>query len=463
MKFTIPHNIVKETIGSVSITHAEAKFADNSDLKISTNSLEINSDEWFLALIGEKHDAHKFLDSLADKVAGVIVQADRIDENDFKQKFKNYLIVDNTLTFFQECAANYIEGWKDKGGTVISMTGSNGKTTCKEYLASILMEIYPEKVYATEGNYNNHIGVPYTCFQVKDDHKYAVIEMGTSGHGEIKRLCEIARPDAGFITNIGLAHIEILKSREGVFNEKRALYDWIVENSRRDNFKFLINSEDMYLDKLERSEAVLDITEAIEATSDQVKLKVENEKISILSPKVFGKINFFNLGLVSLFLKHFTGEEMYKIVNAAYNLTPPQNNRSTWIEWKEKSVYLDAYNANPSSMKASLDAFFEFVNSKYIPLEKVCLIIGDMNELGESAEEHHREIARFASKGNRADKVKCLFVGNNTTFYSSGCDSDFTSFKNVDELKPNLEGELLGAQYVFVKGSRSVQLEKLFQ
>ena len=193
-------------------------------LSISTDSRNLLDANTFVALYGEKFDGYDFLQSVIEKSIQLVIFKDELGrEKDFCERFPNqeYIIVNDTILFLQDLAKFHIESWKKKGGLAIGITGSNGKTTNKEILKSLLDEVFPEKVLATKGNFNNHIGLPKTIFDLDETHNIAILEMGTNHPGEIAILAKIAKPKAGFITNIGRAHLEYLINLEGVFELKK--------------------------------------------------------------------------------------------------------------------------------------------------------------------------------------------------------------------------------------------------
>jgi UDP-N-acetylmuramoyl-tripeptide--D-alanyl-D-alanine ligase len=436
------------------------EFDEIGKIKVCTDSRAIESDEWFLPIVGEKFDGHKFIADVVTKCAGIIYQQD----TDFTSKTKNpkSIVVEDTTKFFQECGRLAIDRFKARGGLVIGLTGSNGKTTNKEYLYSIFDKLFPSKVYATHGNFNNHLGVPFCCLSIQDNHDFAILEMGTNHFGEIELLASIGKPDAGFITNIGDAHLEFLNNREGVLKEKRAIYDYITSNSKND-FRFLINGNDPLLDTLETGVGVENCRGQLDTENQHVILKHSDSPKLIKNEKVFGKINLLNLGFVSLFLIHLFPERENEILKYAGEVKPPANNRSTWKTWKNKDVFMDAYNANPSSMLASLQSFTDYCRSKADECGKVLFILGDMKELGASADTKHQEIgselAEFFKENPNADAI---FVGEFALQYLNGIGSFSDRAKTYSSTRDVDTNLIDSAQTIFVKGSRSIQLETLF-
>lgn len=433
--------------------------ADKS-FKMSTDTRDISEDCWFLPIVGEKFDGHDFIKDIIQNCRGVVFDPNRIDSKYIKNNFKNYIEVNDTTLFLQQAANLHIKWWKNKGGLVIGLTGSNGKTTNKEFISLTLEKIYPGKVFATKGNLNNHIGVPFTCLSLTENHKFAVVEMGTNHFGEIEILCRIAEPDTGYITNVGEAHLEFLKDKQGVLQEKSALYRFITQNSKS-QFKFLINGEDEYLKTLSLVEGVQTSLGLIKPSTKEVEISFEGD-IKIKNQKVFGEINFYNLGLSTLFLLNLFKDQKNKIIEAACSVIPPDNNRSTWKDWNAKSVFLDAYNANPSSMSASLESFFAFIKDENIEMQNVVFVIGDMNELGDRTEEAHGEIAELINKNYSSDAPNIICVGRYGKYYQKKLKNQSHLFSDVKELRSSFASLTANATHIFVKGSRSVQLETLF-
>lgn len=440
-------------------------FTDSigGEIKICTDSRSIESDEWFLPIKGEKFDGHKFISSLKNKCAGVIFESSKISRSDVLEVTGNLIQVSDTTYFLQECGRESIKSFKSRGGLVIGLTGSNGKTTNKEYLASILNAVFPGEVYSTEGNFNNHLGVPFTCLAIQESHKIALIEMGTNHFGEIQTLCSIAMPDVGFITNIGDAHLEFLIDRAGVLREKRALYDYVIENSQH-KFKFLINGEDEKLLELSaQSESVFNSCDFLKSSSARWSILWKGEEIIIENKNIFGNINFQNLAFVTLFALILFPDKEKQIKDQISLVVPPKNNRSMWKKWKNSEVFLDAYNANPSSMKVSLESFMQHVLSHQKECGKVLFILGDMKELGDSANLKHREVGiQLANFLSSFENAAVFFIGEHANSYAEGLGDlkkRSTQFKSCQDVAI---GHLENYQTIFVKGSRSIALESLF-
>ncbi|MGZ3809463.1 MAG: UDP-N-acetylmuramoyl-tripeptide--D-alanyl-D-alanine ligase, partial [Bacteriovorax sp.] len=230
------------------------------ELKINTDSRTLKQGETFVALHGENFDGFNYVEQALKIGARAIVFSSKPERNQkieyWSKEYPHALFVEATdsLKFIQELASLYIQDWRAKKATrkIIGITGSNGKTTHKEMIYSLLNSLFPEKVLATKGNLNNHIGVPLTIFRLSDDHDIAIIEMGMNHPGEIGELCAIAHPEHGMITNVGSAHIEFMHSVENIFDEKKSLYLAVLKNSHG-NGMFVGNADDVFLSKLDPS------------------------------------------------------------------------------------------------------------------------------------------------------------------------------------------------------------------
>lgn len=412
-----------------------------TEFQVSTDTRTIKPGDLYIALKGDNFDGANFCDQAIDAGASLTISSN--------PSSKNNISVPDSLLFFQDFARERIKEWKklDGNNVVIGITGSNGKTTTKEMLYHLLAYVYGEKVHCTQGNFNNHIGVPLTINRLENSHTISIIEMGTNHKGEIKTLADIGLPDAGIITQIGDSHLEFLIDRAGVFEEKSALFHSVKKNKKKG--VFVIDGEDPYLQKLKLDqEDVSVLVKNFQGDSIQTSETLENSNI-------LGRHNFKNLSMafelaVALFPKHKPD-----FINAAKTFRP-KFNRSSWTEYDGARVFLDAYNANPSSMRASVESFVEFINLKGVPLKDVCFILGDMNELGENAHSFHKEIGELL----KSLKVEnAIFVGQYSDSYNSGFSKVTKQFNSAEELKNSFENSF---PYLFVKGSRSLQLESIF-
>ncbi len=409
---------------------------------ITTDSRKIPDGSVFFSLRGDSFDGNLFSGVALIQGASYSV----IDNEDY-YKGEKFILVKDCLKTLQELAAHHRKQLKVP---LIAITGSNGKTTTKELIKCILSKKY--KTLATTGNLNNHIGVPLTLLSIRSEIEIAVIEMGANHIGEIKFLCEIARPDFGLITNIGKAHIGEFGSFENIVKTKAELYDFI----RGNRGKIFINSQNELLmaesggiEKISYGPSRIDFCRCQFESSDPfLKIKFENE---IIISRLAGKYNFENAAAAICIGKYFGVES--KKIKEAIEQYEPSNNRSQIIKTKSNTLILDAYNANPSSMRAALENFREMKG------EHKWLILGDMLELGTYEIEEHKNILRLISEM----KIKnVILVGERFSKASSELNMDYRLFKTSEDLAVCLKSKSpIGTNnLILVKGSRGIKLEK---
>ncbi|MFG1494009.1 UDP-N-acetylmuramoyl-tripeptide--D-alanyl-D-alanine ligase [Halobacteriovorax sp. ZH4_bin.1] len=409
------------------------------DILLSTDSRMSDDKNTFVALKGERFDAYSFIpDAIKNGAKAIVLTHSKKREEEIRTLIEKntelcFFLVEDSLSFLQEAAKFRIIEWKNHGGFVFGLTGSNGKTTTKEMLFSLAKSFLHEAVICTQGNLNNHIGVPLTIFSIKDEHKFAIIEMGTNHFGEIEVLCEIAQPDYGYITNIGHAHTEFLIDLNGVLKEKSALYRWVKDHGK----KFFLNMEDEKLATLEVTDKIVPVSKknVYEFESDFIKESYNRWNVQA---SCFVLENIFSLSLF---------HELKK-------LRLPENKRAQWINVNDSKIYLDAYNANPTSMRLAIREF-----AKQVPdTKKVIFIIGDMNELGEKTQEHHEAIADLL---NELGIKNSVFIGRFAKFYKNNFSGASQTYANLDDFISNWPVVLNSYDYIFLKASRSLQLERL--
>jgi UDP-N-acetylmuramoyl-tripeptide--D-alanyl-D-alanine ligase len=419
--------------------------------KISSDTRNIEPNSLFFALKGSNFNGNHFaLKALELGAAFAIVDEKTEVENN------KFILVENVLETLQQLAAyhrNYINV------PVIALTGSNGKTTCKELLKCTLSQKF--NVLATSGNLNNHIGVPLTLLQLSHAHDFAVIEMGANHQKEIELLCSIAQPNYGIITNIGKAHLEGFGGIEGVLKGKSELYVFL----KKSNGLVFLRNEDSKLVQVAKGIEKITFGETNEAflnaqlISDFPFVEFEfnshnnltkEEKNTLVKSKLTGKYNFYNMIAAACVASYFNISNE-KIKQALETYTP-QNNRSEIITKNSCKIYLDAYNANPTSMALSIE---NFAKEK---LENKVLIIGEMNELGEDSDTEHTTIV---------DLIESLQFKNvfliGTKFKSSVSTKPFVYHENTDLLLDYLSKTSFQNTAFLLKGSRSNALEKLVE
>lgn len=404
--------------------------------KVTIDSRKIENNDIFFAFSGDHFNAA----TLADKAISEGAMAVIVEQKDFENTDKNIFYVPSTLDFLQALAVYHRDQLHIP---IIGLTGSNGKTTTKELIHAVLSEKY--KVQYTYGNLNNHIGVPLTILSIKQEYEIAVIEMGANHQKEIELLCSISKPDYGYITNFGKAHLEGFGGFEGVIKGKSELYDYLKTFHKT----ILVNeNDDIQLHKTENYEPKItfgrsDSDYYFEEYSQDHYVGISYQNTKILS-KLTGNYNFTNLcAAVSLGL--YFEVDVEKIQYAIESYTPT-NMRSQIVKKEGRTLVLDTYNANPSSMTASLHNFITFEGSKSI-------IIGDMLELGEESEVEHQTILKEALDLG-FDQI--ITVGGNFKKVNSST----LSFENTQELIEYLKLNGIQSKNILLKASRGISLEK---
>lgn len=322
----------------------------------------------------------------------------------------------------------------------------------------LMNEILPGKVLATKGNLNNHIGVPLTIFRLGKKHKVAVVEMGMNHSGEIKVLCDIAKPQHGMITNIGAAHIEFLKSMENIFKEKGTLYDSVVKNSKGKGM-FVVNGDDQYLRKLKKTVGLTTYGEKngdvkIAINENNISFNMNKTPVLITNKNIFEHHNLKNLGGTAIFAMKLFPKKIKLIEAAASKYQQPSMNRSQW----ENNIFLDAYNANPSSMKVSLDSFVAIMKNKNISLDDCYFVLGDMNELGEHAAPMHKEIAIHVKE---LGIKNVTFLGRYREFYRQGYSNPTSDYLTKEEFTNEWIKIKKSYKFIFIKCQSFITTRKL--
>ncbi|HLP06116.1 MAG TPA: UDP-N-acetylmuramoyl-tripeptide--D-alanyl-D-alanine ligase [Paludibacter sp.] len=417
---------------------------------VCTDSRNCPEGSIFFALKGDNFNANAFaLSALENGCAYAVV-----DEQEYAID-KRFVLVDNVLGALQQLATCHR---KHLGTKIIGITGTNGKTTTKELIAAVLKEKY--NILYTQGNLNNHIGVPLTLLALKPEHELAVVEMGANHPGEINMLCEIACPDFGIITNVGKAHLEGFGSFEGVKKTKAELYQYIFKHGK----KIFLNKDNEHLNEMagnagftgnsrtvEYSMAGNDAAVKADITSCSPFLNMNcriMEASFEVNTHLIGSYNAENVLAAATIGNYFglANEE----IKAGLENYEPQNNRSQLTITKHNKVVVDAYNANPTSMKAAILNFAQMdVNGK-------TLILGDMLELGEQSRLEHRNIVELLQQ-NKFSNV--FLVGKEF----KQTENPFACFADADTLAEYLEKNPVNNQYILLKGSRGIRLEKVLK
>jgi len=399
----------------------------------------------FFALRGETYNANRFAFQALEKGCAYAV----IDEEEFV-KGRQYILVDDVLQTLQQLAVYHRKQFKFP---VIGITGTNGKTTTKELIHAILSKKY--KTYSTQGNFNNHIGVPLTLLSIPCDAEFAVVEMGANHPGEIRDLCNLSFPGYGIITNIGKAHLEGFGNIEGVVSTKKELFNTVSSSGG----KVFVCRDNELLMRL--SESIEKITYGVSSDSGcrggilecdpLLKLKwyssSEKEEI-IVSSNLVGSFNFENV-LAAICIGEYFKVDANDIKNAIENYIP-SNNRSQIIRTEKNRIIMDAYNANPTSMEASIRNFMQNT------CERKFAIIGDMLELGTEAEKEHKKIVDLL-KNSGFEKV--ILIGK--TFYSLRDSFDYLVFMDVSDVSAWIIKNNPAGYSILIKGSHGIKLDKL--
>ncbi len=440
-------------------------------LNFCTDSRKYSHPSAFVAIPGAKVNPLDLITNLLNAgCPAVFYQDNEINEarvNDLKRSFPRteFIPVADSITFLQELSHQHIKEWKTQNirNTVFAISGSNGKTTHKEMLSFLLKEVLPGKVIATEKNNNNHLGVPLTLLTVSAETEIVVLELGSNHPGEIKVLCDIAEPNAGLTTNIGATHLEFFGDEEKVFEEEGFLYHAVKEITHGKGF-YLINMDDKFLKRLPPTSGSITYGEnqqtmaRISYVENGAEIHFNGQILLAQNQHITGRHNKLNLITCLFIASHFYPEHKHLFIEACKNFRPTKN-RSEWIEFENRSVYLDAYNANPSSMKAALMGFKESVFEQGFSLADTCIVLGDMNELGDSTPQYHKEVGEYVKE---LGFPNVFFIGRFSQYYLSGNPEGHSKASSA-EFKNEYRGSCIKKYPIhFIKGSRSLQLESLF-
>ena len=392
---------------------------DKHSLCVSTDTRNLPAGCVFFALHGERFDGNKFAQQALESGASLAV----IDNPEVFAAYSQspiahsrILLVEDTLLALQDLA----RAWRrELGLPIIGITGTNGKTTTKELLATVLSTKF--HLHYTQGNLNNQIGVPLTLLQITRAHEMAIVEMGASHPGDIKELVDIAEPNCGLITNVGRAHLEGFGSFEGVQQTKKELYDYLRENQ---GFIFR-NTDNPYLAQM---------------AGDLKTVAYTTGKMPD-GTHLVGEYNAENVSAAICVGEHF-GISREQALEAIRQYVPT-NNRSQKMQTDNNQLIVDAYNANPTSMQAAINAF-----------KGDTYILGAMRELGEYSHLEHQNIVNMLAE-RKADVV--FLVGEEYMQTTS----PYPVFENVEQLHKHFEEQPLKGKNILLKGSRSTQMEKL--
>lgn len=417
--------------------------------QVQTDTRKLQNGDLYFALKGPHFNGNEFaVKALEQGAAYSIVDEPINTSNDLQERI---ILVEDVLTTLQALAKYHRQQFTIP---FIAITGSNGKTTTKELVTAVLSSHY--KTYTTQGNLNNHIGVPLTLLSIKQDAEFAIIEMGANHLHEIESYCSYTLPTHGLINNCGKAHLEGFGSEEGVKKGKGELFDYLklIKGS------VFINSDYDYL--VNMSKGIDNIIsygthsgslqgKDTNQDGDLLQVTITDSAISSLvntsiQTKLVGAYNLPNV-LAAITIGLYCKVPVEKMIAAIENYTP-NNSRSQLITWKNNQVILDAYNANPSSMKVAIENFASIENKFKI------LCLGGMKELGNSSQEEHQQIIQLI---NNFPFKKVLLVGKEF----EKCTHSYSYFETTEAAKQWLDQQNFKDHYFLIKGSRGIQMEKL--
>ena len=396
---------------SILVMNWEFLIKDKESISVSTDTRNLPAGCVFFALHGANFDGNKFAKQALEQGAALAV----IDNPEYALP-EGTLLVDNTLLALQELARIWR---RELGLPIIGITGTNGKTTTKELLATVLSTKY--NLHYTQGNLNNQIGVPLTLLQITRAHEMAIVEMGASHPGDIKELVDIAEPNCGLITNVGRAHLEGFGSFEGVQQTKKELYDYLRAHQ---GFIFR-NMDNSYLAQMAGDLKTVPYTtgKMPDGTNLVGEYNAENVSAAICVGEYFG----------------ISREQALEAIRQYV----PTNNRSQKMQTANNQLIVDAYNANPTSMQAAINAF-----------KGDTYILGAMRELGEYSHLEHQNVVNMLAER----KAESVFLVGEEYLQTT---SPYPVFENVEQLHQHFEEHPLKGKHILLKGSRSTRMEKL--
>lgn len=412
---------------------------------VTTDSRNIPAGSLFFALKGDHFNGNTFAaEALARGAAYAIIDEPELVSSD------RMILVPDVLISLQQLARYHRTQLKLP---ILAITGTNGKTTTKELIAAVLSKKF--KIQFTQGNLNNHIGVPLTLLSITPETQIAIIEMGANHIGEIKALCQIADPDFGIVTNMGKAHLEGFGSFEGIVKTKSELYDHL----RQKKGKCFIHADNPLL--IKQAEGVEQISYGkstgnymvgdIASTQYNLVVKALFPKGWLyLKSQLIGDYNFENILAAACVGKYFNVDPL--AIQQALEEYTPSNNRSQLIRNGKNTLIMDAYNANPTSMMMSLNNFAGIQD------EPKCVILGDMLELGDTSPEEHQRIADFLENQTFQE---VFLVG--PQFKTTRTGPEKKKFDNVELLSNYLKTQSMENKIILIKGSRGIHLEKILE
>lgn len=409
--------------------------------KVTTDSRNCPEGSMFIALKGETFNGNAFAAQALKQGCRYAV----IDESEYAGE--GTILVDNCLQALQQLANYHRRQLKTP---VIGITGTNGKTTTKELISTVLSRKF--NTLYTEGNFNNHIGVPLTLLRLTKEHEMAVVEMGANHPGEIKTLVHIAEPDYGIITNVGKAHLQGFGSFEGVIRTKGELYDFLRAKGGATIF---IQNENPYLNGIAEGltcvrygqTAGLYVSGELISCSPFLSFRWTAEGVSHeVNTHLIGSYNLDNMLAAAAIGRYFGVFD--DDISSALASYLPHNNRSQLKETADNKLIVDAYNANPTSMMAALKNF------RQVEAPHKMVILGDMKELGEASQEEHQKVVDYLKECG-FDRV--VLVGPEF----AAATHSYQTFQHVDEVLADIRMHKPQGYYILIKGSNSMKLSQL--
>ena len=409
--------------------------------KVTTDSRNCPEGSMFIALKGETFNGNAFAAQALKQGCRYAV----IDESEYAGE--GTILVDNCLQALQQLANYHRRQLKTP---VIGITGTNGKTTTKELISTVLSRKF--NTLYTEGNFNNHIGVPLTLLRLTKEHEMAVVEMGANHPGEIKTLVHIAEPDYGIITNVGKAHLQGFGSFEGVIRTKGELYDFLRDKGGATIF---IQNENPYLNGIAEGltcvrygqTAGLYVSGELISCSPFLSFRWTAEGVSHeVNTHLIGSYNLDNMLAAAAIGRYFGVSD--DDISSALASYLPHNNRSQLKETADNKLIVDAYNANPTSMMAALKNF------RQVEAPHKMVILGDMKELGEASREEHQKVVDYLKECG-FDRV--VLVGPEF----AAATHSYQTFQHVDEVLADIRMHKPQGYYILIKGSNSMKLSQL--
>jgi UDP-N-acetylmuramoyl-tripeptide--D-alanyl-D-alanine ligase len=422
----------------MDIKYIHNLFLECNSVSIDTRKIEPNS--LFVAIKGDNFDANTFTKEALEKGASYV-----IIDNDSYHIDQRTILVKNSLVALQELAKFHREYLKLP---IIALTGSNGKTTTKELINVVLSKKHKTK--ATVGNLNNHIGVPLTLLSFNSETEIGIVEMGANHKKEIEFLCELAKPDYGYITNFGKAHLEGFGGVSGVIEGKSEMYSYLSENDKL----CFINLEDPI--QVEKAKTLKSYSFGVNKENANVNIKsvaanpfvIINYSNVVISSHLIGLYNSNNINAAITIGTYFGVDD--KDIKEALESYIPENNRSQLLTKSTNQIILDAYNANPSSMTVAIENFVQLEHPNKIA------ILGDMFELGIESLEEHKNIISLLSK---EEKTICYFIGKD--FYHNKMEkNNFHFYEAFEQFSEALKKNKFEDKMILIKGSRGMALER---